>query len=97
MNRNIEDRNSKENIEKIYLELKTEQFIADLEKEFEEDLIKEDLIVEYLDIFGQAAVYLNFEDNFAIKDNIGKWKKSTANECIDLAGGNLDGMQILVS
>lgn len=97
MNRNIEERNSSENIEKIFAELVCESFIAELEQAYERKLTKENLLVEYLDLFGQAVVYLNFEDKFAVRDNAGVWRKAGATECVDLIGGDLLGMQILVS
>ncbi len=95
MNQNLETRNDAETIKTIYRELIDCDFIHDLMDKYAEPLKKDKILVEYLDLFGQCVVYMNFEDNFAIRDHLGVWRKATASEAVDMQKGKLKGMQIL--
>ncbi|MEG2273263.1 MAG: hypothetical protein RSC05_13430 [Acinetobacter sp.] len=97
MNRNLETRNDVETIESIYEELIDCDFIHDLVEEYEEQLKKDKIVVDYLDLFGQCVVCMNFEDHFAIRDHLGVWRHANASEACDMCHGKLKGMQILSS
>ena len=97
MNRNLETRNNVETIESIYEELIDCDFIHDLVEEYEEPLKKDKIVVDYLDLFGQCVVCMNFEDHFAIRDHLGVWRHANASEACDMCHGKLKGMQILSS
>lgn len=97
MNRNLEIRNDAETIESIYKELIDCDFIRDLADRYEEPLKKDKIVVDYLDLFGQCVACMNFEDNFAIRDHLGGWRRANASEACDMCYGKLEGMQILSS
>lgn len=97
MNRNLGSRNDAETIESLYKELIHCDFIHVLEEEYEESLKKDKIVVDYLDLFGQCVVCMNFEDNFAIRDHLGVWRRANAFEASDMCHGKLEGMQIMSS
>lgn len=83
----------------VFEQLKNLEFVLKYTKQydgaypFNEDSIK----VELWDEFGQCAVWLGFEDQFAIRDAFGNWREATAEECIQLRDGNLPGSMSLAN
>jgi len=91
----IEEKDDRLYRKEIYNQIKELDFIKELEKEYEEKLDVRKMRVEYLDVFGQCHVYLDFEDHFAMRNASGEWRHANAFECCDMTNGILDGMQTL--
>ncbi|HDC2658575.1 TPA: hypothetical protein O7142_000922 [Salmonella enterica] len=83
----------------IFEQIKVLPFTIELAKRYEAyyPFTEESIRIETYDEFGQCSVWLGFEDQFAIRDTFGNWRMATAEECIDLRGGNLPGSMTLVN
>ncbi|EAB7595968.1 TPA: hypothetical protein ACGTF0_004276 [Salmonella enterica] len=83
----------------IFEQIKVLPFTIELAKRYEAyyPFTEESIRIETYDEFGQCSVWLGFEDQFAIRDAFGNWRMATAEECIDLRGGNLPGSMTLVN
>lgn len=77
--------------QEIFTQLLQQAFVKKLIEDYKElsSFSEENIVIEHQDVFGQCVVYLNFEDQFAIRDAFGVWRQSTAEESKALEHGTL--------
>ncbi|EFE55314.1 hypothetical protein PROVRETT_06023 [Providencia rettgeri DSM 1131] len=84
--------------EDIFSQISALEWVKDLEEgyrgvcPFNEDSIT----IEHYDEFGQCTVHLGFDDQFAMRDAFGKWRRASAEECIELIKGRMQGSMKLM-